>query len=601
MTGADSDVQKCTYTHDISGDIFDDIPGETWSCPHGSADNADCCPVHRQSASTQEVRSFIKEACEREPVGPRETQFFGAKCNEIKLDHLALNGSSMFPIDLRDGDFGDVTINNSRIQRPISLAGATIRGSIDCKKTVFSQDLNIQNAVISGDATFDLAKIENWCDIGSTCFNSKATFNGTVFARGIIATGVEFNGHSKFVNTNFNEMANFRNATFVGRADFDGPEFFLDARFDGSDFKSPAFFETTKFHQVGVFRDVVFEGPVSFRNCLSTGRASFQNATFEDTALFPGVEFESVATFNGAEFYQGIDLCEASISEIKFEPSIIESEDAVIGFREASIKGGTLQVPDSGVSVIQLTNATLGDVELRSNGTKPALDSFILNDVRYEGFHFDRLEKELRNGGRRLETVGSSGYRDWWQSTLSILPSDRWQRQQTPEDGSDGFENSTLERTYRKAKNGADRVGEPKISSYFFRREMKYRRKRHWETVRDSGASRGRRLTAGFQWIANAALYITAGYGERPSWTIISSVVSILLFAGVYISLGVYTGNARVAESLLFSAQGFVTFIIGEGPNAVGIPLKVLSVIEGFIGAFLVAVFVFTLTRTVYR
>ncbi|ERH05384.1 MAG: hypothetical protein J07HN4v3_00981, partial [Halonotius sp. J07HN4] len=297
------------------------------------------------------------------------------------------------------------------------------------------------------------------------------------------------------MNTNFKEMANFRNATFVGRADFDGPEFFLDARFDESNFNGPAFFETTKFHQVGVFRDVVFGGPVSFRNCLSTGRASFQNATFEDAALFPGVNFESVATFNGAEFHQNVDLCEASISEIKFEPSIIESEEPVIGFRGASIKAGTLQVPDSGVSMIRLTNATLGDVELRSNRTKPVLDSFILDDVRYEGFHFDRLGQELRNGGANLEALKSRETRDWLQSVLSTLLDGRRQRQQTPETNSNDFENSALERTYRKAKNGADRVGEPKISSYFFRKEMKYRRKRHWETVRDSGASKRRRLT----------------------------------------------------------------------------------------------------------
>lgn len=599
MVTAGSSGRECSYSHDISGELFDDIAGETWSCPHEYTDSSDYCPVHRSSASAQEVRSFITNACERDDAGRAETQFFGAECSALELGHTVLDDSSLFPVDFRDAIFGGVSMKKSRIRRPITLAGATIRGPLNCKQAVFEQEFDIHGAVIDRDATFEFARFDNWCTVSDTRFK-EATFNGAVLSRGIDAAGVHFRGHSEFVNTNFEQLTNFRGATFVERADFDGPEFFLDARFDQSVFDGPAFFETTKFHQVGVFRNAEFNGPVSFRNCLVVERGSFQNAKFGDAALFPGIKFESVATFNGAKFHKGVDLRKASISQLRFKPSVVKPAASPVRFSGAHIGGGVLQVPDSGASEVQLRNATLGDVKLHSSKTELVLDSFGLEDVRYEGFSFDGLEQELPDSGGRLELVESGGHRGWWQSALSILPGRRRQLQ-SKSDGNDDLENSMLVRTYRKAKNGADRVGESKASSYLFRKEMKYRRKGHWETVHDPEASGTRRLTAGFRWISNAALYVTAGYGERPSWTVVSSVVSILLFAGAYTALGVYTGDASAAESLLFSAQSFVTFIVGGGPEATGFGVELLSVLQGFTGAFLVAVFVFTLTRTVYR
>lgn len=601
MTRTESNINECAYSHDVDSDLFSDIAGKTWSCPHEYTDSDDYCPIHRPSASPQKVRSFILDACEYNEAGPQGTQFFGAECDILKLDHVVLEGSELFPVDLRDGTFEEVSIEKSRIGRPITLAGARIQESLNCEQTVFERDFEMRDAVVSGDASFEFARFKDRCTVSDAEFDGKTSFNAAVFSRGIIAIDVKFADYSEFVNTNFEEMANFRKATFVERVDFDGPEFFLDARFDQSVFKGPAFFETTKFHQVGVFRDVIFEGPVSFRNCLCVGRASFQSASFDDTALFPGIEFRSITTFSGVEFCGGINLRRASISEIKFEPSIIESVEEAINFTGAHLEGGILRLPDSDASVIRLTNATLGNVELRSDKTEFVLDAFILKDVQYEGFSFDRLENELRNSGGHPELVRCGRDHTRWQSVLSILPGGQQQHQLKSESGSDNLKSSILERTYRKAKNGANRAGEPKASSYFFRKEMSYRRKRHWETVQDPEIPGVRRLTAGFRWVANAVLYVTAGYGERPSWTIVSSILSILLFAGAYVVLGVYTGNARTVESLLFSTQSFVTFIVGEGPEAVGFSLRALSVLQGFVGAFLVAVFVFTLTRTVYR
>jgi len=44
-----------------------------------------------------------------------------------------------------------------------------------------------------------------------------------------------------------------------------------------------------------------------------------------------------------------------------------------------------------------------------------------------------------------------------------------------------------------------------------------------------------------------------------------------------------------------------VTFIVGTPPETASLWLRITSATEGFLGAFFIALFVFTLTRTVHR
>jgi len=62
------------------------------------------------------------------------------------------------------------------------------------------------------------------------------------------------------------------------------------------------------------------------------------------------------------------------------------------------------------------------------------------------------------------------------------------------------------------------------------------------------------------------------------------------------------TYQGRVGEGyLLLSFQSFITFILGSTPQQSTFALEVASAIEGFLGAFLIALLVFTLTRSIHR
>lgn len=605
MVAAHDDAQRCEYEHDVSDELFDDVSGDRWRCPHRYDDAADYCPVHRSSVDTRRARSFVVEACQSARHAEDSSRFIGACCGGLDLSRLCLDGTHISPLDLRDATFeGDVLLNDSRICRPLKLNGADINGTLDCSQTTFEREFLLSDATIQGDTTFEFTEFKSWCEVSLTEFEQAANFNGAVLTRGIDASETTFTGRADFVNTNFEELANFREATFAAYANFSGPEFHLDARFDGSTFDGPAFFETTKFQQVSVFRGAVFEKPVSFRNCTATGRISFQNAKFAESALFPGAQFGAVAIFDGSKFKDAADFSELSISEARFAPATVECPEGVVSFTQSDIESGRVQIPESGASVIDFTDATLGDVELRSEHTELMLDSFILNNVRYDGFQFNRLEGELLNRGGRLDATKSSGYTPWWIAILSVMTPTRKQEQErltSRHIDSNDPSVTSLERTYRKAKNGADNVGQPKVASHFFRKEMEFRRKRHWKLIYTASESSARRLTAVFQWLANAVMYAVAGYGERPSRTVVTSVASIFLFAGAYAAYGIASGGPISPAYLLISAQSFVTFILGDTPDSVGAVVEFLAVLQAFLGGFLVAVFVFALTRTVYR
>lgn len=158
------------------------------------------------------------------------------------------------------------------------------------------------------------------------------------------------------------------------------------------------------------------------------------------------------------------------------------------------------------------------------------------------------------------------------------------------------------ESTFLKAKNGANEMGDTVAASEFFRREMAYRRVGHGHRIRTGGRLRTRTRSA-WRWVANLGLGLSAGYGERPSRVVHSALAIIALFAIVYrlVVAAAVPGAPGWQAYLLFSFQSFVTFILGPPASPPSFGLRLASALEGFVQAFFVALFVFTLTRSIDR
>jgi hypothetical protein len=207
--------------------------------------------------------------------------------------------------------------------------------------------------------------------------------------------------------------------------------------------------------------------------------------------------------------------------------------------------------------------------------------------TRFDGFDF--------NDGDDIDLVGS-GY------TIHELTEEA--AAAMPNNNAPDTNWSTLWTTYLYAKNGAQLTGDKTATGKFFFIEMVYRRKGHFRRAimplqNTTALGRGSELS---QWMRSMLFSLLAGYGERPDRAVVSSLGIITIYAFLY---SVITDGVPVVSKLplyfLLSFQSFVTFLLGSPPIETTLAGSVLGATEGFIGAFMIALFVFTLTRRIQR
>jgi len=139
-------------------------------------------------------------------------------------------------------------------------------------------------------------------------------------------------------------------------------------------------------------------------------------------------------------------------------------------------------------------------------------------------------------------------------------------------------------------------VGNNTAIGEFYYKEMAYKRKHHAESVLTGDRSL---VGGGLAWLGNAALMATTGYGEHPLRTVGTSVVIVVGFAGLFHFALI--PSLSPSEALLFSFQNFITFLIGTAPQRTTLAVTAVSIVQGFLGAFFVALFVYVFTRRLNR
>ncbi|MFB6108566.1 MAG: hypothetical protein ABEJ82_06975 [Haloplanus sp.] len=162
-----------------------------------------------------------------------------------------------------------------------------------------------------------------------------------------------------------------------------------------------------------------------------------------------------------------------------------------------------------------------------------------------------------------------------------------------------------LESTYLKAKNGSDDVGDSTSAAEFFVKEMQYagrRSRRRWLAGSPADTLRRERLPAATSYVTNRFLYWSSGFGERPLRVLASSGVVVGLFTPVY-ALALWDGTSAtrtLLDAFTLSLGAFVALLL-DGHGVASPMLELVTEFEGFLGVFIIGLFVFTLTRSVHR
>jgi hypothetical protein len=296
------------------------------------------------------------------------------------------------------------------------------------------------------------------------------------------------------------------------------------------------------------------------------GTTEFTDAEFVEEVRFERPTFGEPPTMREVAFRESLTVRDPTV------------EGGVIDLRNSDVPGGHLGQSDGGSVVYDLEGVTLGDVDVEGGEGSPFEHCRFVHTT-FDGFDFGKYRDSVAAANWRIHT------------TLDAL--DR----ETPSRGD-------LEATYLKAKNGANVVGDDKAAAEFFRRELEYRRRGYRTRIRRAEGI-PRRLVAASRWVANALLEASSGYGARPSRVVLFSLAIVVGFAPAFWFLRPVDPYPSLPVPglgyVLLSFESFATGMRFGGPTLEEPTVRLVSEVETFVGAFMVGLFVFTLTRSINR
>jgi len=540
----------CRYTHDVSGERFDDLDGATWTCDRPAVAGGHCAfhaPVTAVDDATVRER-FLEALSEPGPLG-----LVGARLSRLDLDYTTVAGPSNHPIDLREATVeGPLSLRHATVERPLRLDGATLSGLVDFEDTELARRVECGDSTFEARVSFRMADFRSWLDLRRAEFCDPVYARVARFRRGIYGVDATFRAAADFLNSRFDDVANFYRARFESGAVFDSTTFAGNAQFVEATLESPA-----------------------VRLESATGSPRSQPERMTGTALsMSGVTCEREVRLTDATLCGDASIVDSDLGRGVAATGLVAEAPVVVDCTGSGVVAGEVGGGDGGGGTgtggtapvsYDLTGATVGDLRLTG---RLALDALRFEDTTFEGFDFANHKRALAARGWRLHTPDTD---------------------RSPEH---------LETLYLRAKNGANRVGATRAAAEFFVKELRHRRRGHRRRIRH-GSGRGR-LSAAADWVANATLQATCGYGERPFRPLLFSGVLVVLFAVVFGTLDAPIAYDGPGGYLIFSIETFVALVLGL-PAVTGTLLGFLLALEAFFGAFAIALFVFTLTRSVSR
>lgn len=646
------------------GGIVPDEEGY-WHCPHAQYADHDTCVFHTdpdERPADLDLGEYFASLVTMDLSGAdrdrrrKLKQFIGAEFGEMDLNFEHLNTSDNLILDLRCCDAAALHLESVEFTNPVDIRGSNItrlNATESDWHQLYAQELtadlvefdqaNLQRAYFQDT---EIRRIRfYWTDIDYVNYH-RCDIKWANFLYAQL-------GESGFFNSEFHV------ATFIN-ADIEGG-YFNDASFSYLAFRGV---DGRVAHFAGVSADAAtFEGVTVDKLTIKRDSegAAFDWSVFDEAEIDTLHVSESdlgIASFVGAEFgsfvlrdvsfHYIVDLADTVVRE---EAVVEPADDVGVGYlshRDATIASGEYIQPQEGDVIYDFTDAVVGDVDLHGDFEESLLNYIRFYRTEFDGFKFGKLAevsfddlkytihtvmdeytRDIRLATRLndialdlhpvfgdADPLGSSGkYNTVDFAFIEERGIERHTRQRALEraeaqvDSAGGDETalptnlSALETTYLRAKNGASNVGDSVTAGRFFEKERTFRRKRHWDNM-----IRAESLTAKFyrgtQWVRNWLFAVSAGYGERPLRVFGFSIGMVLLFTLAYAGSGeplAGVENPSILAYFLFSFQSFIAFVVGSPSGTDALMIRLLSAFEGFVGAFIVGLFVFVLTRQVHR
>lgn len=334
-------------------------------------------------------------------------------------------------------------------------------------------------------------------------------------------------------------------------AEFRSAEFHGDVKFWETEFQGSAGFALTKFHGDAEFYQVEFQREVRFA-LARFECVSFREARFRGEARFNGTSFRKKASFVRTRFEGGADF-----------KGVVFGGDAE--FDKAQLW------PTSRISV------ALAKGRLSFAGAN--LENVSLTPLKLH----------------RSASIDFAG---------ALLRNTQMKREDIKDNIADEREKhfSKAREIYLLLKNNFHSIGRYNDESWAFRKEKEMERKSYFHR------------RSFLKWLSSMFLNILYGYGEKPLRVIRSVLIEIVVFAFLFMILGIRTAEKAVLrhnilglknlpwrdllDCLYFSTVTFTTLGYGDFRPLEGWS-RLIAGVEAFTGAFMMALFVYTFARRI--
>jgi uncharacterized protein YjbI with pentapeptide repeats/voltage-gated potassium channel Kch len=410
----------------------------------------------------------------------------------------------------------------------------------------------------------------------------KCNFKGTEFYYGKVRFDhIEFSKETKFIDCKFKSKVSFVGSEFRDNLYIGNVHFFDQVNFNKATFHSFEIKGTTFEGGMNSFNEAHFFGDFLIESCRFMHDIDFIHSVFSYNVKMGGKEFNnSIFNFERADinsnfeiFFNSIEKIQIKLNNITINPSFtkitITTNNAGIYFNNANLEKTELVFELYNDSFIDFQNVRMKDTFLRYDHIK----SFIIQENR-------------KNYEQAREV-------------------------------------------YLTLKNNFHSIGRYNDESSTYKKEMDMERKSHWiSNMKNNRHNLKDWLFSGhfWAWFSSAFTNMIYSYGERPYNVIKTALAIILIFAFSFSFIGL--GNPEIIElkgtaihqnsgnivdlvskgflknntirnfpdSLYFSTITFTTLGYGDFRPLEGWG-RILAGLEAFIGAFMMALFVYTFAR----
>src|SRR5665648_21557 len=425
----------------------------------------------------------------------------------------------------------------------------------------FKKDLNITifklanftEATFEGVANFTEATFSRFAYFTEATFSRVADFTEATFEEVAYFIEATFKGLAYFKGATFSGVANLSETTFKGQADFTEATFEGVANFIGATFEEVAYFTKATFEEVAYFIEATFKVLAYFTKATFSGVANLSETTFKGQADFTEATFEEVAYFIEATFKGGANFIEATFEgDADFKLKYLIKGINLLKLKVFSGKKISINVMN-GKGKISFKRAYLENIYLDIELVECVLIDFTDTLFRNTKVEKDKIKNHILQEKEKKF--------------------------------------SKAKEIYLLLKNNFHSIGQYEDESWAYKKEKDMERKSncHFNTLH--------------KWLWSCFLNGIFGYGIQPSKVIMSAILIITLFSFLFMNPGIsnivgieeITSN-NFFDCLYFSTITFTTLGYGDFRPLEGLG-RFLAGSEAFIGAFMMALFVYTFAR----